>query len=69
MAVLSGTATTKFNLHNKATINSAVEWWYVEKGAWTTTNLSETVCRVANLNRGPIAGTEHRQPRSMFPLW
>jgi prepilin-type N-terminal cleavage/methylation domain-containing protein len=41
VSVSSDTAKTKVNLHNKATINSAVERWYVEKGAWPATNLSD----------------------------
>jgi general secretion pathway protein G len=41
VAVSSDTAKTKVNAHNKATINSAVERWYVEKGAWPATNLSD----------------------------
>jgi general secretion pathway protein G len=41
VAVSSDTAKAKVNLHNKATINSATERWYVEKGAWPATNLSD----------------------------
>lgn len=41
VAVSSDTAKQKVNAHNKATINSAVERWYVEKGAWPATNLSD----------------------------
>src|SRR5438093_1245205 len=41
VAVSSDTAKTKVNSHNKATINSAVERWYIEKGAWTANNLSD----------------------------
>jgi general secretion pathway protein G len=41
VAVSSDTAKTKVNLHNKATINSAVERWYVEKGAWPANTLSD----------------------------
>jgi general secretion pathway protein G len=37
----SDTAKAKVNLHNKATINSAVERWYVEKGSWPANNLSD----------------------------
>jgi general secretion pathway protein G len=35
------TAKARVNLHNKATINSAVERWYVEKGSWPATNLTD----------------------------
>jgi general secretion pathway protein G len=41
VAVSSDTAKTKVNAHNKATINSAVERWYVEKGTWPANNLSD----------------------------
>ena len=41
VAVSSDTAKTKVNSHNKATINSAVERWYLEKGAWPANNLSD----------------------------
>ncbi len=41
VAVSSDTAKQKVNNHNKATINAAVERWYVEKGAWPATNLSD----------------------------
>ena len=34
VAVSSDTAKAKVIAHHKATINSAVERWYVEKGAW-----------------------------------
>jgi prepilin-type N-terminal cleavage/methylation domain-containing protein len=41
VAVSSDTAKAKLNAHNKATINSAVERWYVEKGTWPAVNLSD----------------------------
>lgn len=41
VAVSSDTAKTKVNNHNKATINGAVERWYVEKGSWPANNLSD----------------------------
>src|SRR3954467_12095996 len=41
VAVSSDTAKTKVNAHNKATINAAVERWYVEKGTWPANNLSD----------------------------
>src|SRR5215210_9164117 len=41
VAVSSDTAKAKVNLHNKATINAAVERWYVEKSAWPANNLSD----------------------------
>jgi prepilin-type N-terminal cleavage/methylation domain-containing protein len=41
VAVSSDTAKAKVNAHNKATINSAVERWYVEKGTWPANILSD----------------------------
>lgn len=41
VSVSSDTAKAKVNSHNKATINSAVERWYVEKGSWPANNLSD----------------------------
>src|SRR3954451_12664897 len=41
VAVSSDTAKATRNAHNKATINSAVERWYVEKGTWPAVNLSD----------------------------
>src|SRR6185436_6437803 len=41
VAVSSDTAKQKVNSHNKATINSSVERWYVEKGSWPANNLSD----------------------------
>jgi general secretion pathway protein G len=41
VALSSDTAKTKVNLHNKATINSSVERWYVEKGAWPAATMSD----------------------------
>jgi general secretion pathway protein G len=39
VAISSDTAKTKVNAHNKATINAAVERWYIEKGAWPAATL------------------------------
>jgi general secretion pathway protein G len=41
VSVSSDTAKTKVNSHNKATINSAIERWYVEQGARPANNLSD----------------------------
>jgi prepilin-type N-terminal cleavage/methylation domain-containing protein len=41
VAVSSDTAKIKVNAHNKATINAAVERWYIEKGTWPANNLSD----------------------------
>jgi prepilin-type N-terminal cleavage/methylation domain-containing protein len=41
VTVSSDTAKAKVNAHNKATINAAVERWYMEKGAWPANNLSD----------------------------
>jgi prepilin-type N-terminal cleavage/methylation domain-containing protein len=40
VTVSSDTAKQKVNNHNKATINAAVERWYIEKGSWPANNLS-----------------------------
>jgi hypothetical protein len=37
----SDAAKPKVAAHHKSTINSAVERWYVEKGAWPAVNLSD----------------------------
>ncbi len=41
VTVSSDTAKAKVNVHNKATINAAVERWYIEKGAWPANNLTD----------------------------
>lgn len=41
VTVSSDTAKTKVNAHNKATINAAVERWYIEKGSWPANNMSD----------------------------
>ena len=41
VTVSSDTAKQKVHAHNKATINSTVERWYVEKGTWPANNLSD----------------------------
>ena len=41
VAMSSDTAKAKVAAHHKATINSAVERWYVEKGAWPAADLSD----------------------------
>lgn len=41
VTVSSDTAKTKVSSHHKATINAAVERWYIEKGAWPANDLSD----------------------------
>jgi prepilin-type N-terminal cleavage/methylation domain-containing protein len=41
VTVSSDIAKAKVNAHNKATINGAVERWYMEKGTWPANNLSD----------------------------
>lgn len=41
LALSTDTAKAKMNLHNKATINGAVERWYVVHSAWPANNLSD----------------------------
>jgi general secretion pathway protein G len=50
VTVSSDTSKTKVNSHNKATINAAVERWYVDKGTWPANNLSDIG---ANVNYFP----------------
>lgn len=40
VSVSSATAKQKVHEHNKATINSAVERWYIDKGDWPADDLS-----------------------------
>ena len=40
VTVSSDTAKQKVNSHNKATINAAVERWYIDKGTWPANNLT-----------------------------
>lgn len=37
----SDTAKAKVNAHNKGTINSAIERYYIETGSWPSANLTE----------------------------
>ena len=46
----STTAKQKVHAHNKATINAAVERYYVETGSWPATNLADIG---ANVNYFP----------------
>jgi prepilin-type N-terminal cleavage/methylation domain-containing protein len=41
VTVSSDTAKQKVNAHNKATINAAVERYYIENGTWPADNLSD----------------------------
>jgi type II secretory pathway pseudopilin PulG len=41
VTISSDTSKQKVNSHNKATINAAVERWYIEKGSWPANNLSD----------------------------
>ncbi len=41
VTVSSDTAKQKVNAHNKATINAAVERWYIDNGSWPATDLSD----------------------------
>jgi prepilin-type N-terminal cleavage/methylation domain-containing protein len=41
VTVSSDTAKAKVNAHNKATINAAVERWYIENGSWPANDLSD----------------------------
>ncbi len=41
VTVSSDTAKAKVNAHNKATINAAVERYYIENGSWPAADLSD----------------------------
>lgn len=41
VTVSSDTARQKVNAHHRATINAAVERWYIEKGTWPANDLSD----------------------------
>jgi general secretion pathway protein G len=41
VTVSSDTAKQKVNSHNKATINAAVERYYIENGSWPAADLSD----------------------------
>jgi prepilin-type N-terminal cleavage/methylation domain-containing protein len=41
VTVSSDTAKQKVNAHNKATINAAVERYYIETGSWPANDLSD----------------------------
>jgi general secretion pathway protein G len=41
VTVSSDTAKQKVNAHNKATINAAVERWYIENGTWPAANMAD----------------------------
>jgi prepilin-type N-terminal cleavage/methylation domain-containing protein len=63
VTVSSDTAKAKVNLHSKATINSAVERWYVEKGAWPATDLSDIGADISYFPSGiptnPVDGSSY----------
>jgi prepilin-type N-terminal cleavage/methylation domain-containing protein len=41
VSVSSDTAKSQVNAHNKATINAAVERYYIDQGTWPADNLSD----------------------------
>src|SRR4051812_48627149 len=63
VSLSTNTAKIKVNAHNKATINSAVERWYLEKGAWPTNNLSDISADTnyfpSGLPTNPVNGTAY----------
>ena len=60
ITVSSDTAREKLNSHNTATINAAVERWYIEKGVWPATDLSDIGADEKYFPRGvpinPVSG-------------
>lgn len=65
VAVSSDTAKAKVNLHNKATINSATERWYLTKGSWPANNLSDIA---ADLNFFPAGLPSNPVDASAYTL-
>ena len=63
VAMSSDTAKTKVMLHHKATINAAVERWYVEKGSWPANNLSDIAADTSYFPEGipinPVNGSTY----------
>src|SRR6476661_1378240 len=63
VAVSSDTSKAKVAAHDKATINSAVERWYVEKGTWPANNLSDIGADTSYFPDGvpvnPVNGTAY----------
>src|SRR3990170_6684638 len=63
VTVSSDTAKQKVNAHNKATINAAVERWYIEKGSWPANNLSDIGADVnyfpAGIPTNPVDGSAY----------
>jgi prepilin-type N-terminal cleavage/methylation domain-containing protein len=59
VTVSSDTAKQKVNAHNKATINAAVERWYIEKGTWPADNLSDISAETSYFPEGlPVNPTD-----------
>ena len=63
VTVSSDTAKQKVNSHNKATINAAVERWYIEKGTWPANNLADigadTTYFPDGIPTNPVNGTAY----------
>lgn len=63
VAMSSDTAKTKVMQHHKATINSAVERWYVEKGSWPANDLSDIAADTSYFPEGvptnPVNGSAY----------
>lgn len=63
LTVSSDTARQKLNAHNKATINAAVERWYIEKGTWPADSLvdigADPTYFPEGLPTNPISGSAY----------
>jgi general secretion pathway protein G len=63
VALHSDTAKQKLDSHNKATINAAIERWYVEKGAWPKENLADVAADRSYFPNGlpsnPVTGAAY----------
>lgn len=59
----SDTAKQKLDSHNKATINAAVERWYVEKGVWPKEDLADVAADRSYFPNGlptnPVTGAAY----------
>ncbi len=67
VAISSDTAKTKVNLHNKATINAAVERWYIDKGTWPANNLSNIGADINYFPSGIPTNPTNNAPYTLNP--
>ena len=63
----SEAAKAKFNHHNKAVINTAVDRWYVEKGAWPADDLADIAADPQYFPEGLPANPVSTAPYTLNP--